>query len=185
MKPPYPGEDHRLWEAAEAAGIPENPDGRRILVVEDDAPIREVLITTLRLSGYRVAAAADGREAFDVAVGFRPELVLMDLMLPDVDGWAVTQRIASEPRLHNPPVIVLSARVREVDRQRAFDAGAVHFLPKPCRASDLLQAIKSFMPEMEDGREDPSGLVSLPVSDLDETDSSASLTSIEFEIDVE
>lgn len=150
MKPPSPGEDPRAWEAQEGLGIPENPDGRRILVVEDDAPIREVLVTTLRLSGYRVASAEDGTVALDVARAYKPELILMDLMLPGADGWELTQEIRSDPLLGAPPVIVLSARVREADRQRAFDAGAVHFLPKPCRAGDLLEVIRTFLTEKDE-----------------------------------
>jgi two-component system, OmpR family, response regulator len=183
MRPPYPGDDHRLWEPDDAAGIPEDPEGRRILVVEDDAPIREVLVTTLRLSGYRVASVGEGVEAEGVALSFRPELVLMDLMLPDMDGWEITKRIKAHPQLGNPPVIVLSARVREVDRQRAFAAGAVHFLPKPCRASDLLEAVRSFLPEL-DGVEERSGLISVDEDELvaDGESEPESLRSLEFEI---
>jgi CheY-like chemotaxis protein len=82
MKPPSQGDDPQSWEAQEGTGIPEYPDGRRILVVEDDAPIREVLVTTLRLSGYRVASAEDGNVALDVARAYKPELVLMDSCSP-------------------------------------------------------------------------------------------------------
>lgn len=166
MRPPYPGEDHRLWEPGDAIDIPEDPDGRRILVVEDDAPIREVLVTTLRLSGYRVASVGEGLEAENVALSFGPELVLMDLMLPDMDGWEITRRIHAHRELGNPPVIVLSARVREIDRQRAFEAGAVHFLPKPCRATDLLEAVRAFMPEREGDEDDRSGLISIDEDEL-------------------
>lgn len=150
MRPPSPGDNPLVWEPQEGFGIPENPDGRRILVVEDDAPIREVLVTTLRLSGFRVASAEDGAVALDVARSWRPELVLMDLMLPGADGWELTAAIRDDPVLDNPPVIVLSARVREVDRQRAFDAGAVHFMPKPCRARDLLEVIRTFLTERDE-----------------------------------
>jgi len=157
-------------------------------VVEDDAPIREVLVTTLRLSGYRVASVGEGNQAEGVAVEFKPELVLMDLMLPDMDGWEITRRIYAHEELGNPPVIVLSARVREVDRQRAFDAGAVHFLPKPCRASDLLEAVRAFMPELDDDDE-RSGLISvdegelMPEGDISQDGDSDSMRSLEFEID--
>ena len=183
MKPPYPGDDHRGWEPGEAVGIPEDPQGRRILVVEDDAPIREVLVTTLRLSGYRVASVGEGVEAEGVALSFLPELVLMDLMLPDMDGWEITRRIHAHEKLGNPPVIVLSARVREVDRRRAFEAGAVHFLPKPCRAADLLEAVRAFLPERVDGLPDESGLISVDEGELEEDTSSISQGSTEIEIE--
>lgn len=183
MRPPFPGEDHRAWEPAEGSGIPDNPDGRRILVIEDDAPIREVLVTTLRLSGYHVASIGEGAHAIDLAEEFRPELVLMDLMLPDVDGWELTSRIRQHPALGNPPVVVLSARVHERDRLRAFEAGAVHYLTKPCRAMDLLETIRAFLPESGEWR-DPSGPIALNPTDLDEaTDSPESVESLSVEIE--
>ncbi|MCP4867748.1 MAG: response regulator [Proteobacteria bacterium] len=190
MKPPSHGEDPRSWEAQEGLGIPENPDGRRILVVEDDAPIREVLVTTLRLSGYRVASAEDGTVALDVARAYKPELILMDLMLPGADGWELTQEIRSDPLLGAPPVIVLSARVREADRQRAFDAGAVHFLPKPCRAGDLLEVIRTFLTEKDEASPeqiaDVTGANALPdVPDAEDSSQFSLSGSMEFVVDME
>ncbi len=190
MKPPSQGDDPRSWEAQEGLGIPENPDGRRILVVEDNAPIREVLVTTLRLSGYRVASAEDGTVAMDVARAWKPELVLMDLMLPGADGWELTSAIRTDPNLSNPPVIVLSARVREADRQRAFDAGAVHFLPKPCRAGDLLEVIRTFLTEKDEASPELIADVTGAALDaLDEGDDSTTLDSLsasmEFVVDDE
>ncbi len=185
MKPPYPGEDPRVWEPAEGAGIPENPHGRRILVVEDDPPIREVLVTTLRLSGYRVASAADGHHALETARACKPELVLMDLMLPGVDGWALTSQIRDDPDLGSPPVIVLSARVREADRQRAFDAGAVHFLPKPCRAGDLLEVIRTFLNDADGASTDDLHDVTADELDPDGDSDSSGVSSGSLEIVVE
>ncbi len=146
MSLPSRGDDPITWEASDGDGIPENPDGRRIMVVEDDPPIREVLVTTLRLSGFRVASAPDGPQAMEIARIYKPELVLMDLMLPGVDGWALTGQFMSDPEIGKPPIIVLSARVRESDRERALAAGAVEFLPKPCRAGELLRAIQEHLP---------------------------------------
>lgn len=146
MSPASRGDDPRTWEATDGDGIPDNPDGRRIMVVEDDPPIREVLVTTLRLSGFHVASAPDGPAALQLAREFQPELVLMDLMLPGVDGWALTGQFMRDPLIGRPPIIVLSARVRESDRERALAAGAVEFLPKPCRAGDLLRAIAQHLP---------------------------------------
>jgi CheY-like chemotaxis protein len=146
MKPPFPGDDPRVWEATDGDGIPENPEGRRIMVVEDDPPIREVLVTTLRLGGFRVVSAPDGPSALSIAKAFKPELVLMDLMLPGIDGWSLTRQFMAEPDLGKPPIIVLSAKVREADRDKALEAGAVEFLPKPCRAAELLRAIRENLP---------------------------------------
>ncbi len=187
MKPPSPGDGPLLWEPQEGFGIPESPDGRRILVVEDDAPIREVLVTTLRLSGFRVASAEDGTVALDVARSWRPELVLMDLMLPGADGWELTAAIRDDPELGNPPVIVLSARVREVDRQRAFDAGAVHFMPKPCRAGELLQVIRTFLDEADEAAPRPPSVTRAQPDHerLDEESSMEIATSMELDQSVE
>jgi DNA-binding response OmpR family regulator len=145
MRPPSRDNPHG-WSAAEGAGIPEAEDGPRVFVVEDDPAIREVLISTLRLSGYRVRTAAEGDQVMPVTTDFRPQLVLMDLMLPGVDGWELTRRIKARPELGMPPVIVLSARVREDDRARAIEAGASEFVPKPCRATTLVEVVKRYLP---------------------------------------
>ena len=144
MRPPS-SDNPATWEAAEGDGIPESPDGPRVLVVEDDPAIREVTISMLRLSGYRVRWAAEGHAVLDAALAFRPQVVLMDLMLPGVDGWELTRRIKNEPELGSPPVIVLSARVREDDRIRAIEAGASEFVPKPCRATTLVEVVKRYL----------------------------------------
>ena len=146
MKRQSRGSDPRAWEAAEGAGIPEDPDGPRVLVVEDDAAVREVLVTTLRLSGYRVASAVHGDEVLARAREFRPVLVVMDLMFPGIDGWELTRRIRAAEDLGMPPVIVLSARVRPDDQARAIDAGASEFVAKPCRASRLLEVVARYVP---------------------------------------
>ena len=145
VRPPS-SDDPRAWEAAEGAGIPESPDGPRVLVVEDDPAIREVLISMLRLSGYRVRAASDGAVVLAVALEYKPQIVVMDLMLPNADGWQLTRAIKAEESLGMPPVIVLSARVREDDRLRAFQAGASEFVAKPCRASALVEVVKKYVP---------------------------------------
>jgi CheY-like chemotaxis protein len=87
-------------------------------------------------------------------------------MLPGADGWELTAAIRDDPSLGSAPVVVLSARVREADRQRAFDAGAVHFLPKPCRAGDLLEVIRTFLAEQDEASPSPSpkGGTTLPES---------------------
>ena len=139
-------DDPRAWEAAEGAGIPDPPAGPRVLVVEDDSAIREVLVTMLRLSGYRVRTAADGALVIQAALAWKPEAVIMDLMLPGVDGWELTRRLRGVDALGRPPIIVLSAHVREDDRLRAFDAGASEFVAKPCRASALVDVVRRYVP---------------------------------------
>lgn len=145
MRPPS-SDDPQGWSAAEGAGIPENPEGPRVLVVEDDPAIREVTISMLRLSGYQVCTACEGDEVMPVALAFRPQVVLMDLMLPGIDGWELTRRIKSQEELGSPPVIVLSARVREDDQIRAIEAGASEFVAKPCRATTLVEVVKRYLP---------------------------------------
>jgi len=116
------------------------------MVVEDDPAIREVLISMLRLSGYRVRTASEGEAVLPAALAFKPQLVLMDLMLPGIDGWELTRRIKGHADLGQPPVIVLSARVREDDKIRAIEAGASEFVPKPCRATTLVEVVKRYLP---------------------------------------
>ena len=106
----------------------------RVLVVDDDATLRTVVQRILESEGYVVETASDGNEALDRIQSGPPDLVLLDLMMPIMDGWQVLERLRGVTA--HPPVIVLSAYL---DRGRVLDAGAVDCLPKPFRMRDLLR----------------------------------------------
>src|ERR1700749_3013280 len=102
--------------------------GGRVLVVEDDADIADVLRRSLRNEGYEVRTSADGVEALDVAVGFVPDLVVLDLGLPGLDGIEVCRRLRMEGDV---PILMLTARAETEDRVTRFDSGAADSLVNP------------------------------------------------------
>ena len=106
-----------------------------ILVVEDDAPVRNLITTTLKAHEYRFLAAATGEGAVMEAASHNPDIILLDLGLPDVDGVEVIRRIRS---WSNVPIIVISARSEDADKIDALDAGADDYLTKPFSVEELL-----------------------------------------------
>lgn len=106
-----------------------------VLAIEDDADIRQLLGTLLEREGYGVTQAATGREGLRVFHQARPDLVILDLGLPDLDGWQVLERIRD---MSDAPVLVLTARSTERDKVRGFNAGADDYLTKPFSRAELL-----------------------------------------------
>jgi two-component system cell cycle response regulator DivK len=118
-----------------------------ILVVEDNEPSRDALSRRLRRRGYRVVLAADGREAVTVAFEAQPNLILMDLGLPGIDGWEATRRVKASPATRQIPIIVLSAHATTHDRDLAIAAGGDDFDTKPVRFEQLIEKIETLLAE--------------------------------------
>jgi two-component system, OmpR family, KDP operon response regulator KdpE len=115
-------------------------DGATILIVEDEPPIRRLLRTTLGAHDYRTLEAATGAEALSALRHHRPDLVLLDLGLPDIDGLALIARIrASSP----VPIVVLSSRGEEATKVAALDSGADDYVTKPFGADELLARLRA------------------------------------------
>ena len=110
-----------------------------ILVVEDDAPVRNLMTTTLKTNDYRYLVAANGEAAIIEASSHNPDIVLLDLGLPDMDGVQVIQKIRS---WSNMPIIVISARSEDSDKIEALDAGADDYLTKPFSVEELLARLR-------------------------------------------
>ena len=132
--------------------------GGRVLVVEDDADIADVLRRSLRNEGYEVRTSADGVEALDVAAGFVPDLVVLDLGLPRLDGVEVCRRLRAEGDV---PILMLTARAETEDRVTGLDSGADDYLVKPFERQELLARIRALL-----RRRPPRGAASLEVGDL-------------------
>ena len=111
----------------------------KILVVEDDAPVRKLITTTLKAHDNRYDTAADGKNAVMGAVSHNPDIILLDLGLPDMDGVEVIKRIRS---WSNVPIIVISARSEDFDKIEALDAGADDYLTKPFSVDELLARLR-------------------------------------------
>ena len=108
-----------------------------VLVADDKASSREMVRTVLEHSGYRVLEAADGEEAVQRALEFEPDLVLLDLHMPNLDGFGAIERLRAEPRFAALPVVALTASAMREDKERALAAGFTGFVTKPIRLADL------------------------------------------------
>jgi DNA-binding response OmpR family regulator len=139
-----------LTDGAEAGG--------RVLVVEDDEDIADVLRRSLRNEGYDVRTSADGIDALDVAAGFVPDLVVLDLGLPRLDGVEVCRRLRADSDV---PILMLTARTETEDRVGGLDSGADDYLVKPFERKELLARIRALL-----RRRPPRGSASIEVADL-------------------
>lgn len=111
----------------------------QILVVEDDTPVRNLITTTLKTHDYRFSVAVNGKEAVMSAASLNPDVILLDLGLPDIDGVEVIRHIRS---WSNMPIIVISARSEDNDKIDALDAGADDYLTKPFSVDELLARLR-------------------------------------------
>jgi DNA-binding response OmpR family regulator len=134
--------------------------GGRVLVVEDDGDIVDVLRRTLRAEGYEVRAAGDGPEALEDLIDFAPDLVILDLGLPGMDGIEVCDRIRSSEH-SEVPVLMLTARADAEDRVTGLDSGADDYLVKPFDRAELLARIRALL-----RRHPPRGSAMVTVGDL-------------------
>jgi len=116
-----------------------NSDGPRILVVDDEVAIRRFLRVSLTAHGYRVFEANGGQEAIETAASLRPDIIILDLGLPDVDGIEVTRHLREWSKV---PIIILSVRGQDEDKIAALDAGADDYLTKPFSTGELLARIR-------------------------------------------
>jgi two-component system, OmpR family, response regulator MprA len=137
-----------------------NGSGRdpRVLVVEDDEEIAQVLQRSLRLEGYEVRIAGDGEAALDQSSAFNPDLVILDLGLPKLDGIEVARRLRSADDV---PILMLTARDALESRVEGLDSGADDYLVKPFERQELLARLRALL-----RRRPPRGTASLTVGDL-------------------
>jgi two-component system cell cycle response regulator DivK len=112
-----------------------------VLVVDDHEDARESYARVLAANGYRAEAAADGFEALDKALALRPDLIVMDLSMPGLNGWEATRRLKTTESTHEIPVIAVTAHVVGHAREVALAAGCDAFLTKPCFPEDLLREV--------------------------------------------
>jgi len=116
-----------------------------ILVVEDNEASRDALARRLQRRGYDVVLAVDGQQAVSVAQSAKPDLILMDLGLPIIDGWEATRRLKADASTQHIPIIVLSAHAMTNDRDLALAAGGDDFDTKPVRFQPLIEKIASLL----------------------------------------
>jgi two-component system alkaline phosphatase synthesis response regulator PhoP len=116
-------------------------DTAKILVVDDETEITEIIETFLTEAGYKVSVANSGAEAIKRAKEFKPDVVLLDIMMPGKDGYDVCQQLKKEPHFANTPVIFLTGKDREEDMGRSFKAGGDMYIKKPFSCERLLEIV--------------------------------------------
>ncbi|MCL4266914.1 MAG: response regulator [Anaerolineae bacterium] len=129
-----------------------NESGLRLLVVDDERAIRRFMQTALAAHGYHIIEAATGQEALTAVAQYRPDIVILDLGLPDMDGVEVTQRLREWTAV---PIIILSVRDQEQDKIAALDAGADDYLTKPFSVGELLARLRAALRRARQPAVDP------------------------------
>jgi DNA-binding response OmpR family regulator len=116
-----------------------------VLVADDDDDIRSLVAFRLERSGYRVLVARDGEEALALAVKHTPDLAVLDVMMPKIDGYEVTRRLRREDATRAMPVILLTSRAQEADVARGFEAGADDYIRKPFSPQELRARVQAIL----------------------------------------
>ncbi len=117
----------------------------RILVVEDETDLREVLSYNLSREGFKVSSAGDGGEGVRTALAEKPDLILLDLMLPDVDGLEVCRRVRQDPNIGATPIIMVTAKDEETDVILGLGVGADDYIAKPFSVKELIARVKAVL----------------------------------------
>jgi len=140
----------------------------KVLVIEDEANNLDVAQRIIRAAGHEALVATDGQSGLDLARAEHPDAILVDLLLPRVDGWTVTRTLRGEQWASRIPIIAVSALAMQQDRQRAIDAGCDDFVSKPYAPAELRAVLSRFLPEVALGsaRVRPEATLSAPVERL-------------------
>jgi CheY-like chemotaxis protein len=117
----------------------------RVLVIDDEPDVRWLIRVSLERAGHEVLVAEDGLRGVAVAMKQRPEAIVLDLMMPVMDGYAVLAELAKDPRTVDVPVVVLSAKAIPEEADRAIGAGALKFLEKPFDPDELTQEVDALL----------------------------------------
>lgn len=120
---------------------------KRILIVEDDPSIVDVLMNVLELilGQKEIDVARDGHAALQLAYERDPDLILMDLSLPKMNGWEVTRSLKSNPRFQRVPILAMTAHTMRGDREKAFEAGCIDFYAKPIEVDEFTQFMRPYL----------------------------------------
>jgi len=119
--------------------------GKRLLVIDDEVDIGETVKIRLEVNGYSVNLAYDGLDGIDKAVKTRPDLILLDILMPQVDGFEVCRRLRKIPETQNIPIIMLTAIKSPESLQKAKEAGAQDYLVKPFESGELVEIVRFYL----------------------------------------
>jgi len=119
--------------------------GRKILIVDDNQDSRELVLKVLKNKGYQLSEAIDGEEALARVALDKPDLILMDISLPKIDGYEVTRRLKGTEKYKAIPIIALTAHAMKGDREKALAEGCNGYIPKPINVRELPRIIEEFL----------------------------------------
>jgi two-component system alkaline phosphatase synthesis response regulator PhoP len=119
----------------------------KILVVDDEVYLLQILDFSLGAEGYEVVTAEDGEQALQKAKSEQPDLIVLDIMMPKVDGYEACRKLKQDPAMKDVPVILLTAKGRDIDRKLGLEVGADDYITKPFSPNKLLEKIGSFLGE--------------------------------------
>jgi len=117
----------------------------KILYIEDNADNRLLVRRILMVEGYEIFEAEDGMTGIEIALREQPDLVLMDMNLPEIDGYQLTQKMREKPALQDVPIIAMTANVMHGDREKTLEAGCDGYIPKPIDVDALPDQVKRFL----------------------------------------
>ena len=127
-------------------------NGKRVLLVEDNEDNRIVYSTILRHFGYQVTEALNGEEGISKAKSEMPDLILMDISIPIIDGWEATQVLKHDPGTRDIPIIALTAHALASDREKAMEVGCDGYLAKPCEPRAVVAEVQRFLGKKDGAR---------------------------------
>jgi DNA-binding response OmpR family regulator len=128
--------------------------GERVLVIDDEPPIRLLCRVNLEAEGMHVLEAADGIGGVQLARAEEPDVILLDVMMPGLDGWRVAEELLEDDRTQSIPIIFLTARAELRDRARGLDLGGVDYVTKPFNPVDLAPLIRDLLARVDRGERD-------------------------------
>ena len=126
----------------------------RVLVIDDEAPIRLLCRVNLEAEGMEVLEAPDGRAGLDLARQEKPDAVLLDVMMPGLDGWSVAEQLLADDETDGIPIVFLTARADLRDRARGIDVGGLDYVTKPFNPVELAELVRRVVGAVERGERD-------------------------------
>jgi DNA-binding response OmpR family regulator len=122
-----------------------------VLVIDDEAPIRLLCRVNLEAEGMKVAEAADGPSGLEKARANRPDVILLDVMMPGLDGWRVAEQLVDDPATQGIPIVFLTARAEARDRARGLDLGGIDYVTKPFNPVELAPLVRDLIARVDRG----------------------------------
>ena len=125
--------------------------GKKILIIEDDPATQRLVDYSLKQEGYQIITASNGLEGIRKAIGETPDLIILDVMLPGLDGFEICYRLKSEPATANLPILMFSAKAQEIDKDTGIKVGADDYLTKPSAPADIIARVEKLLAKKKDG----------------------------------